>query len=421
MRKSIKDGVKRPIDLMRRIAHELARRWRSLLVSLAILGVVLGIGGFLFAWSGLMPISASSGHWPVTRWVLQFAMHNAVETHAMAVEKPARTDLTDPALVLKGAGHYATGCVPCHGAPGQKQSLIAKQMTPEPPFLPPKVKEWTPEQLFWIVKHGIKFTPMPAWVSLQRDDEVWAMVAFLQKLPTLSPERYQQLAHGELADAGTAAGTGLGRLLPPDEPRHAALANCARCHGLDGNGRGLGAFPKLAGQSEAYLRASLEAYASGDRHSGIMQPIAVDLDEAAMRALASHYAGMDRSTAQQPQPSQAAADDPPAGNTDSASIARGREITRQGIPEQGVPSCVDCHGPGHGPRNPHYPELAGQYADYIALQLTLFKEGKRGGTAYADIMHSAVERMDGKEIRDVALYYHSLGQESGDVQGGERE
>lgn len=267
---------------------------------------------------------------------------------------------------------------------------------------------------------------MPAWVSQQRDDEVWAMVAFLQKLPTLSPERYERLAYGELADTGITMGAELDRLLPPDEPLHAKLANCARCHGLDGNGRGQGAFPKLAGQSEAYLRASLEAYAEGERHSGIMQPIAANLNEAAMSALASHYAELDSPAAQEPEPGQTEAADPPeeaAEAADPASIARGREIARQGIPEQGVPSCVDCHGPGHGPRNPYYPELAGQYADYIALQLHLFKEGKRGGTAYADIMHSMVERMDKEAMRDVAAYYSSLGEGAGlgVEQDGERE
>ena len=76
-------------------------------------------------------------------------------------------------------------------------------------------------------------------------------------------------------------------LADPFEP---VLAGCARCHGRDGAGRGVGAFPILAGQSEAYLFASLQAYATGRRHSGIMQPAAVPLDEAQMRRARRHYA-----------------------------------------------------------------------------------------------------------------------------------
>src|SRR5690606_19116170 len=96
-------------------------------------------------------------------------------------------------------GHYASGCLPCHGAPGQPRALIVKQMVPEPPYLPPAIAELAPDELFWIVKHGIKYTAMPAWVAQQRDDEVWAMVAFLQRLPALSAAQFRQLAAGEQA------------------------------------------------------------------------------------------------------------------------------------------------------------------------------------------------------------------------------
>lgn len=387
--------------LPRRAVRYLTDHGKALLLGLAILGGVLAGGGILVVWSGLVPISASSGHWPVTRWFLHFAMRNAVETQAMGIEAPA---LKDPALVLKGAGHYATGCVPCHGAPGQPQSLIVRQMTPKPPFLPRSVHEWTPEQLFWIVKHGVKFTAMPAWVSSQRDDEVWAMVAFLQELPTLSPEGYERLAYGERADAGIAGETAPDTLRALVEPLGPALANCARCHGADGLGRGSGAFPKLAGQSEAYLRASLGAYAEGERNSGIMQPIAAGLGDATQRALARHYADQPSAT------SQGGPDGPAATDADPAAIARGRALANRGVPKQGVPSCVDCHGPRQGKSNPYYPKLAGQYADYLALQLSLFKAGKRGGTPYVRIMHSAAKGLDEAQIRDLARYYGSLAQ-----------
>ncbi|QOR40749.1 c-type cytochrome [Billgrantia diversa] len=382
---------------------------KALLLGLAILGGTLAVGGVLVVWSGLVPISASSGHWPVTRWFLHFAMRNAVETRASGIKAPA---LSDPALVLKGAGHYATGCMPCHGAPGKPQSLIVQQMTPKPPLLSQRVHEWTPEQLFWIVKHGVKFTAMPAWVSLQREDEIWAVVAFLQELPRLSPERYEHLAYGERddADAGGEAATGSLRAL--GEPLGPLVAHCTRCHGADGRGRGSGAFPKLAGQSETYLWTSLLAYAEGERNSGIMQPIAAELSETEMRTLAAHYAGQENA-ASQPASHQANADEPAAATADSASIARGRDIARRGVPGQGVPSCVDCHGPRSGPSNPHYPRLAGQYADYLALQLSLFKSETRGGTPYVRIMHSAAKGLNETQIRDLANYYSSLAPDLG--------
>lgn len=358
------------------------------LARLLVLAGAVGLAALLYMWSGIIPIAASSGHWPATRWLLQFAMRNAVQTHATGIKAPA---LDGPALVLKGAGHYATGCAPCHGAPGQQRSVIAHQMTPKAPFLPSTVHEWQAKELFWIVRHGIKFTAMPAWPARQREDEVWAMVAFLRQLPELSPKRYDQLAYGEGADAHAAATPEHRR-----SPTQPLLANCARCHGADGAGRGAAAFPKLAGQREAYLLGSLRAFAEGTRHSGIMRPVSAGLDEARMRALARHYAKLPV-----PQPETTGA---PAPDT----VARGRAIAEQGVPEKGIPACTECHGPAQTPRNPAYPRLAGQYRDYLALQLHLFKADQRGGTPYAHIMRAVAKRLDREQIRDVTAYYASL-------------
>lgn len=147
----------------------------------------LAIGGFLIAASGIVPIKASSGHWAITDWFLHFAMRRSIATQSLGIESPA---LDEPGLVLKGAGHYETGCAPCHGSP-QRPPTFAEAMTPRPPHLPPRLSEWSPDDLFYVVKHGVKFTGMPGWSALGRDDEVWAMVAFLRKLPSLAAEDYR--------------------------------------------------------------------------------------------------------------------------------------------------------------------------------------------------------------------------------------
>jgi cytochrome c553 len=353
---------------------------RLTLGRLVILAAVGLLAGFLFAWSGLFNVGASTGHWAITDWFLHYAMRKSVEAHAGGIAAPP---LDDPALVHRGAGHYASGCAPCHGAPGQPRSAIAVAMTPPPPFLPEKVPEWQPNELFWIVRHGVKFTGMPAWAALGRTDEVWAMVAFLLQLPEMQPDAYRALALGELAEE-QAYDAGLEGLADPFEP---VLAECARCHGRDGKGRGVGAFPILTGQSEAYLLASLQAYAQGHRHSGIMQPAAVPLGDAQMRRLAVHYA--DAGTLAS---AAAGSDGPGAG------------IARRGVPADGIPACVSCHEPAGG-RYPAYPALRGQTADYIAQQLRLFQGGIRGGTPYAHIMETIAKRLSDEQIDAVAAYF----------------
>ena len=349
--------------------------------------LVIAVGGFLFVASGIMPIKASSGHWAITAWFLNFAMRRSVVTHSLGMQTPA---LNDAALVAQGAGHYEFGCLPCHGGPDLPQPVIAQQMTPHPPYLPPEISKWDADELFYIVKHGVKFTGMPAWPALQRDDEVWAVVAFLLRLPRLTSQEYKELARSRNP------GAAMENLSTGKEAPRAVSESCARCHGIDGAGRGLSTFPILAGQRPTYLYASLLAFARGERHSGTMIPLATGLSADDMREIARYYANLPHRSSSSARPDLAPA------------VERGREIAASGIPSKRVPACASCHGPGSTPRNPIYPNLAGQHAEYLALQLELFKKDIRGGTPYAHIMSSVAARLTPEQIGDVALYYASL-------------
>ncbi|MDF1587050.1 c-type cytochrome [Marinimicrococcus flavescens] len=355
---------------------------------LVLILAALAAGGLLFAWSGIFNIAASSGHWAITKWFLHYTMHQSVETHAMGIETPP---LDDIAMVQRGAGHYATGCAPCHGAPGTERSPVALEMTPHPPTLVPHIEVFEPRELFWIVKNGVKYTGMPAWAGHERDDEVWSVVAFLLRLDELDEAGYRELAHGEAARRGEPLdGPVLAALGgAPPEP----LAGCARCHGRDGNGRGTGAFPRLSGQSEAYLLASLLAYARETRNSGIMTPAVSGIGEGELARLAAHYAR------------QAPPDTGSGPAPDEELVEQGRRIARDGVPVDGVPACLSCHGER---RRPVYPALAGQHADYLAGQLRLFRDGGRGGTPFAHLMETVARRLDDGQIEAVSAFLASL-------------
>jgi cytochrome c553 len=353
-----------------------------------VLGVMGSAAALLVIISGIVPIKASSGHWAITAALLDFAKTRSVSTHSFGIQPPS---LDDPALVLRGAGHYANGCYPCHGGPGAGIPPVMAAMTPVPPELSGRMGRWAAEELFSIVKHGIKFTGMPAWPAQERDDEVWAVVAFLRRMPRLDAAEYRRLAYGE--SAGRPNGVPLLSTSGEQTPR-AVRDICSRCHGLDGTGRGPGAYPALAGQPAAYLYSSLRAFADRSRFSGIMSTIAANLDDQTMRGAAEYYEGL--------PPRR------PGESADASSTARGEAIAHRGIPARDVPSCTDCHGPTENPRNRAYPVLAGQHARYLALQLELFKARRRGGTGYANLMHVFVDRLSPAEIEDVTLYYATV-------------
>lgn len=320
---------------------------------------------------GLVPIQASSGHWPATAWVLDWVKRRSVRFYSRSIEAPA---LDHPVLVTRGAAHYERNCRSCHGSPAAARPPLVMKMTPHPPFLPERVPRWDNSELFQIVKHGIKFTGMPAWPAPKRNDEIWAVVAFLRALPGMPAEEYWRLAVGSPEHPGAAA---------------PVVALCAACHGRDGAGRDGGGFPVLAGQTAAYLRQSLEAYAGGRRHSGVMGPIAAALDESTRELVVDYYS-------QQPRPVTRGA----AGD-----VASGEAIARRGLPQQRVPACIECHAPEVTTRGPEHPILDGQHAEYLLLQLQLFTDDSRGGSGLAEVMRPIAARLTPEQQRDVAAYF----------------
>lgn len=291
----------------------------------ALLALVLA--GLAVGWSGAVNVAASSGHWPVTDWFLHWVMRNSVKTRSW-IEAPDR--VSDPGGLVSAAGHFAASCAVCHGAPGIGASPVARAATPPAPSLSVNAREWEDRHLFWTLRHGVKFSGMPAWPAAEREDEVKRMVALVRRLPGMTPAEFDRLTGGVAAIAGSNR-----------------FETCAGCHGTDGRGRGQGDIPVLGGQKAAYLLASLKAYRTGDRQSAVMANAVARLSEDDMRMLAARFAAM-----------------PGLAGASASADEEASRIVRQGLPERELPACASCHAP-----NKPYPVLDGQKADYIAGRL----------------------------------------------------
>lgn len=353
--------------------------WPGLLGTLAGLAAAGVCVVLLGAWSGIYNVAASRGHWPLVELLLRFGMENSVEAHAPDITPPR---LDDPDLVRLGAAHFQTGCAYCHGAPGSPMSAIARHMLPPPPELTDRVDPWSDQELFWIVKHGFKYTGMPAWTTQVRDDEVWALVAFLRQLPRLDPLTYRELALGDVMterqDGRSIATTTSGA----DEA-------CARCHGAEGKGPLSDLVPRLHGQPAAMLERALRAYASGERPSGIMQPIAAALSPRAKQQVAGYYAGLAV---------------PPSRIQAEASEA-GRQLAMDGDAAAEIPACLSCHD---AQALAIYPRLAGQNASYMANQLRALQRGSGEGSATRAIMAPIARRLSERQIVELSAWFASL-------------
>lgn len=347
------------------------------------IGVMAIAGAVLFTWSGAYNVAASTGHFRIVDYFLRFGMENSVRRRAPAASLPEGDD--DDRIRL-GAGHFHAGCAYCHGSPGTPISPVAASMLPPPPDLSDKVGLWNDGELFWIVKHGLKYAGMPGFPSLHRDDEIWAVVAFLRRLPRLDRRGYRALALGEIEpepQSGAEIATG--------QTEADAIGACARCHGA-GRAPPSRLVPILHGQPATMIENALRAYSAGERDSGVMQTAAADLSNAAIGRLARYYASLPRPFTQ-------------AESSDPIAVARGEAIARNGLPSRNIPSCLGCHS---AEAFPEYPRLAGQPARYLETQLAAWRAGLNDRSATGKIMAPIARRLSETDARDVAAYFASL-------------
>jgi len=153
-------------------------------------GVFAALGGLVIVYAGLFDARASTPHDPLTAWAIHTTMiHYMRRASALLPAAPVFT----PAQTLAGFRAYEADCEVCHGGAGVAHAHWVDGMNPSPPYLLDQTRRWTPNQLFWIVKNGVKMTGMPAWGLTQSDADVWNLVAFLEAMPDMAPADYQKM------------------------------------------------------------------------------------------------------------------------------------------------------------------------------------------------------------------------------------
>ena len=253
---------------------------------------ILAAGAGVFVYSGLYNIGADDPHTRPVFAVLQTLRDRSIQLRSRDIAVP---DLQDPKLILKGAGQYAAMCTDCHLNPGMTDSEIRPGLYPQPPNL--SQVRLDPRVVFWTIKHGIKMSAMPAWGFSHDDATIWSMVAFVQKLPGMTPAEYKAIVakappdedmkmpmgmatgetgghshgHGDASAPAPASTTDMpGMAMPadtghghaaaaPDDHAHAHAAASEAPISLDG------LKPKAAPQAEAVAEAFHAALQKGDR------------------------------------------------------------------------------------------------------------------------------------------------------------
>ncbi|MET0508337.1 MAG: c-type cytochrome [Burkholderiaceae bacterium] len=245
----------------------------------------------VFIWIGGYDVSSLSQHRQPVYSLLAEAMAWSVRVRARTIEQPP--DFASRAE--RGAIVYRDRCEQCHGGPAVAQGEIGRSMQPLPGPLVDASARWHVRELYWITRNGIKMSGMPAWAYRIPDDDIWAVVAFLDRMPLLLPSDYRRLtgadgqprAEPRTASRAAEASTALARAAPDPARGRTALHQfaCNACHVIPGvTGSDVHVGPPLAGMARRQLIAGAVPNAADRMIQWIVDPQSID-PETAMPAM----------------------------------------------------------------------------------------------------------------------------------------
>jgi mono/diheme cytochrome c family protein len=161
-----------------------------ILAMIGALAIIVGVGVAIFFFGGYYSVAGTAEDPAIVRWALIQIRTASINRYAH--DQPPAT-INDPATTQAGAKAFAAhGCANCHGAPGVNWAKYSEGLHPDPPDLKEIVDHRSPSQLFWVVKNGVNMTGMPSFaLAGAKDEEIWSIVAFLKKLPSVSDTDYK--------------------------------------------------------------------------------------------------------------------------------------------------------------------------------------------------------------------------------------
>jgi len=159
-----------------------------ILLTALLFAIVMSFGMSALVYSGLYDIGADQPHHESVSELLTALRDSSIERRSGDIVVP--DDLDDRARVIRGAGNYDAMCAQCHRRPGLADTELSRGLYPTPPAFA-EVGPTDPARAFWVIRHGIKLSGMPAWGGIIDEQASWDLVALLQALPDMPPEAYR--------------------------------------------------------------------------------------------------------------------------------------------------------------------------------------------------------------------------------------
>jgi len=98
--------------------------------------------------------------------------------------------------IEEGDKLFGTECSECHGNSGRKPTDAGRWMYPRAAGLGSvEAQMYSDQELFWIVKNGIRLSGMPAFGRVESDEHMWDLVHFLRTIPTKENPKDEETTH----------------------------------------------------------------------------------------------------------------------------------------------------------------------------------------------------------------------------------
>jgi|SRR5712671_5206695 len=131
---------------------------------------------------GILPVQADVAPSRLESRLLGSALHASVARHAPGGGNPMPASEEN---LMAAAKLYRQMCSRCHGVSKESDNNYGQSFYPPAPQLALHRTSYTDSEMFWIVKHGIRNTAMPAWGNLLSDDDIWNVVTLVRKFDSL--------------------------------------------------------------------------------------------------------------------------------------------------------------------------------------------------------------------------------------------
>jgi mono/diheme cytochrome c family protein len=157
---------------------------KKILLGAVLTLALLLLSALVVARLGLMPVSADGTHSRLEARIMPTVLHASIDRHASGETNPMTLNEDN---LKAGVGTYKAMCARCHSTPANGPSVYGQSFYPPAPQLPEGMAQYTDSQLFWLIKHGVRNTGMPAWGGMLSDEEIWQIASLLKNSRDLPP------------------------------------------------------------------------------------------------------------------------------------------------------------------------------------------------------------------------------------------